>query len=73
MLPADSVGGNITGDDEEAVVHNVCCSKNPTCEVENHTGSLMDAKQVNQSRYYLLSNSFTWMERCVLSILKLVY
>ncbi|KAK7288600.1 hypothetical protein RIF29_02066 [Crotalaria pallida] len=40
MLPADGIEGNVTGDDEEAV----------TYEVENHTGSLMDAKQDNQSR-----------------------
>ncbi|CAL0335109.1 unnamed protein product [Lupinus luteus] len=33
-------GGNVTRSDEEAV----------TCEVENHIGSLMDAKQDNQSR-----------------------
>ncbi|RDX68137.1 Polyadenylate-binding protein-interacting protein 3 [Mucuna pruriens] len=49
MLPADGVGGNITGDDEEAVVNNVC-SESLTCEVENHIGPLMDAEQVNQSR-----------------------
>ncbi|KAK7305097.1 hypothetical protein VNO77_42997 [Canavalia gladiata] len=49
MLPADGIGGNITGDDEEAALHNVC-SESRTCEVENHTGPLMDAKQVNQSR-----------------------
>lgn len=49
MLPADGVGGNITGDDEEAVAHSVC-SESKTCEVENHTGPLMDAKQINQSR-----------------------
>lgn len=63
MLPADDVGGNVTGDDEEAV----------TCEVDNHTGSLMEAKQDNQSRCCLLSNLFTWMEKCVLNILKLIY
>lgn len=50
MLPADGVGGNITGEDEEAVVHSVC-SESLTCEVENHTGPLMDAKQINQSRH----------------------
>ncbi|XP_014626343.1 ataxin-2 homolog isoform X1 [Glycine max] len=51
MLHADVVGGNITGGDEEAVAHNVC-SESLTCEVENHTGPLMDTKQVNHSRYY---------------------
>ncbi|KAJ1407919.1 Ataxin 2, SM domain [Sesbania bispinosa] len=50
MLPADGISGNITGDDEEAVVHNVCCSENLTCEAENHTGPLMDVEKVNQSR-----------------------
>ncbi|TKY46868.1 Polyadenylate-binding protein-interacting protein 4 [Spatholobus suberectus] len=49
ILPADGVGGNITGDDEEAVVHNVC-SESLTCEVENHTEPLMGVKQINQSR-----------------------
>ncbi|KAK7333520.1 hypothetical protein VNO80_30295 [Phaseolus coccineus] len=49
MLPADRVGENITGDDEEAVAHNVS-PESLTCEVENHTKPLMDAKQVNQSR-----------------------
>ncbi|KAL9319792.1 hypothetical protein ACSQ67_011631 [Phaseolus vulgaris] len=49
MLPADGVGENITGDDEEAVAHNVS-PESLTCEVENHTKPLMDAKQVNQSR-----------------------
>ncbi|CAJ1964151.1 unnamed protein product [Sphenostylis stenocarpa] len=49
MLPADGVVENITGDDEEAVAHNVC-SESLTCELENHTEPLVDAKQVNQSR-----------------------
>ncbi|KAH1239521.1 Polyadenylate-binding protein-interacting protein 4 [Glycine max] len=49
IFPADGVGGNITGDDEEAATHNVC-SESLTCEVENHTGPLMGAKQVNQLR-----------------------
>ncbi|XP_047150778.1 uncharacterized protein LOC124822769 isoform X1 [Vigna umbellata] len=49
MLPADGVGENITGDDEDADAHNVS-SESLTCEVENHTKPLMDAKQVNQSR-----------------------
>ncbi|WJX87373.1 hypothetical protein P8452_69575 [Trifolium repens] len=39
-LPADGVGGKITGDDEEAVTLEVCSS-------ENHS---VDAEQVNQSR-----------------------
>ncbi|XP_027342548.1 uncharacterized protein LOC113855208 isoform X2 [Abrus precatorius] len=49
MLPSDGISGNITGHDEEAIVHNVC-SESLTCEVDNHTRSLMDAKQTNQSR-----------------------
>ncbi|KAL2322642.1 hypothetical protein Fmac_027021 [Flemingia macrophylla] len=50
MLPADDVGGNTTGDDEEeAAVHNVC-SESITCEVKNDTGPLMDEKQSNQPR-----------------------
>ncbi|KAK7278008.1 hypothetical protein RJT34_23029 [Clitoria ternatea] len=49
MLPAEGIGGNITGDNEEAVAHNVC-SESLTCDTENHTGPLVDAKQINQSR-----------------------
>lgn len=67
-LPADGVAGNITGDDVEAVVPNVCRSESLTCEAEIRAGTLMDAEQVNQSRYYLLPNSFTWMETRVLNI-----
>lgn len=64
MLPADGVGENITGDDEDADAHNVS-SESLTCEVENHTKPLMDAKQVNQSRYYGISNqicSHAWRD-----------
>ncbi|KAI4306092.1 hypothetical protein L6164_029401 [Bauhinia variegata] len=49
VLPADGVGGNITGNDE-AVVHTTFCSEVPTCEAEKTTGSLMDKKHTNQSR-----------------------
>lgn len=54
-LPADGVGGNITGDYEEAVTHEVCSAESRS----------IDAEQVNQSRY-CLSNSFKWMEMCVM-------
>ncbi|XP_061357712.1 uncharacterized protein LOC133302014 isoform X2 [Gastrolobium bilobum] len=50
MLSADGIDGNITGDDEEAVVHSVCCSESLSCEIGNHTRPLMDAEQFNQSR-----------------------
>ncbi|XP_004500052.1 uncharacterized protein [Cicer arietinum] len=46
-LPADGVGGNITGDEEEAVTHKVCCSERRP----------MNAKQVNQSRQAEDNNS----------------
>ncbi|XP_039688430.1 uncharacterized protein [Medicago truncatula] len=39
-LPADGVGGNITGDYEEAVTHEVCSAESRS----------IDAEQVNQSR-----------------------
>jgi len=54
MLSADGVGENITVDNEEEVADNVS-SESLTREAENHTKPLMDANQVNQSRYYGIS------------------
>ncbi|XP_072062582.1 uncharacterized protein [Arachis hypogaea] len=50
MLPTKSFGGNITSDDGETVMHDMCSRESPTCEVENHMKSLTDVKHVNQSR-----------------------
>ncbi|KAL4395661.1 hypothetical protein HN51_000139 [Arachis hypogaea] len=50
MLPTKSFGGNITSDDGETVMHDICSRESPTCEVENHMKSLTDVKHVNQSR-----------------------
>ncbi|MED6161816.1 hypothetical protein PIB30_064321, partial [Stylosanthes scabra] len=50
MIPAKSTGGNITSDDGEAVMHNICSRESSTCEVENHMKSLTDVKHVSKSR-----------------------
>lgn len=58
MLPADGVGGNITGNDEEAVEQTAPCSESHMYNAEKPKGSLMDKKQVNQSRYHFTSSPF---------------